>query len=84
MKHGHKTTMKPVRLTAVYNPSADSVSLTILGKAPFTLGGQIVVNASPATGITDTSGIALDGSNDGTPGGNAVLSVLKKDKGVVG
>ena len=34
------------------------MNLTILGKAPFTLGGQIVVNSSPATGITDTSGIA--------------------------
>jgi hypothetical protein len=84
VKHGHKTSIKPVPLTAVYNPAAKSVSLILVGKPKFTIGGQIVVNAAPSSGITDSSGIALDGNNEGVPGDNAVLTVLRKGKGLVG
>jgi subtilase family serine protease len=83
VKHGHKISMKPVRLRAVYSPSANAVSLTVIGSAPFTSGGQIIVSASASSGITDASGTALDGNNEGVPGDNAVLSVLPKDRGVV-
>ena len=48
VKHGRKTSAKPVDSRLVYNSSTQSVSLIVAGKAPFTLGGQIVVNASDA------------------------------------
>ena len=83
VKHGRKTKAKPVRAHALYNLSSNSVSLSLAGKPPFALGGQIVVNAAPG-GILDTSGIALDGNGDGIPGGNAVFMVLPKARNVVG
>jgi hypothetical protein len=83
VKHGRKTKAKPVRLVAVYNSSSDSVNLDLAGTPAFTLGGQIVVNAAAPGGITDTSGTALDGNDDGEPGGNAVLKVLPKGRNVV-
>ncbi len=82
VKHGRKTSAKAVAFHALYNASTQSVSLIVAGEVPFTLGGQIVVNAAPPAGITDTSGTALDGDNAGIPGDNAVLAVLKKDRGI--
>lgn len=82
VKHGRKTSVKPVGIQAVYNSSTRSVSLILVGKVPFTNGGQIIVNASAPNGITDTSGTRLDGNNEGVPGDNAVLSVLPKGQGV--
>ncbi len=58
------------------------MSLILVGKAPFTKGGQIIVNASEPNGITDASGTALDGNDEGKPGDNAILSVLPKGQGV--
>ncbi len=58
VKHGKKTILKPVSVRVVYSASSDSVSLTLAGKVAFTLGGQIVVNASASSGITDLSGTA--------------------------
>jgi hypothetical protein len=83
VKHGHKTSVKPVAIRAAFNSAANSVGLFVIGSAPFTYGGQIVVNASASSGIIDTSGTAVDGNDEGVPGDNAVLVILKKDKGVV-
>ena len=52
VKRGRKTTANPVRLTAVYNASANSVSLILVGRPPFTSGGQIVVNAATSSRIS--------------------------------
>jgi hypothetical protein len=82
VKHGHKTSAKPVAIQVVYGPAANSVSLLVHGKAPFTQGGKIVVNASPLNGILAASGAALDGNDEGIPGDNAVLTVLPKDRGI--
>ena len=84
VKHGKKTILKPVSVRVVYSASSDSVSLTLAGKVAFTLGGQIVVNASASSGVTDLAGTALDGNNEGVPGDNAVLTVAAKGKRVTG
>jgi hypothetical protein len=82
VKHGRKTSVKAVGIRAIYDGTTRSVSLTLVGKAPFSDGGQIIVNASQPGGITDTSGTALDGNDEGVPGDNAVLIVLPKARGV--
>lgn len=50
---------KPVALTAAYNPSNDSVTLSIQGKPTFTNGGQIKVNYSPPSGVSSAGGVPL-------------------------
>jgi hypothetical protein len=55
----------------------------LVGKAPFTKGGQLIVNAASPGGITDTSGIPLDGDDEGAPGNNGALVILPKVRGVV-
>ncbi len=82
VKHGKKTSVTPVSVRVIYNAASQSVSLTLAGKPAFTLGGQIVVNASGSSRITDVSGTALDGNDEGVPGDNAVLTVAPKGKRV--
>jgi hypothetical protein len=82
VKHGRKSSVKAVGIQAIYEGTTRSVSLMLVGKAPFTDGGQIIVNASGPGGITDTSGTALDGNDEGVPGDDAVLIVLPKGRGV--
>jgi hypothetical protein len=83
VKHGGKTTQKPVAVSAAYNPSTQSINMNVRGKVPFTKGGQLIVNASPSSGIIGTSGVALDGNNTGMPGDNATFTVLAKELGII-
>jgi hypothetical protein len=54
----------PVQLSAsfnaTYNPSNNSVKLTITGKQNFVMGGQITVKALPPTGVKSVAGAFLD------------------------
>ncbi len=84
LKHGKKKNAQPVSVRVVYDAVSQTVSLTLAGKPAFTLGGQIVVNASALSGITDLAGTALDGNNDGVPGDSAVLTIAAKGKRVTG
>ncbi|MFI5456107.1 MAG: Calx-beta domain-containing protein [Isosphaerales bacterium] len=57
------TVLQPVKFTAAYNPSTNSVNLTIIGKQKFAKGGQIRVNASPSSGVSSAGSVLLD-AND--------------------
>jgi secreted PhoX family phosphatase len=57
------TVFTPVAVTAVYNPSNDSVTLSIKGKPTFANGGQIKVIYSPTNGVCSASGVPLDASD---------------------
>ena len=57
------TVFKPVALTAAYNPSNNSVTLSIQGKPTFAKGGQIKVIYSPPSGVSSEAGIPLDASD---------------------
>jgi hypothetical protein len=78
--HGRKERARPVRVRAVYLPSASRVSLMLGGGARFPRGGRIVVSAAPPSGIMNTAGIALGGNGQGVPGVDAVLSVRRKGR----
>jgi hypothetical protein len=54
----------PVAVTAVYNPSNDSVTLSIKGKPTFANGGQIKVIYSPPNGVCSASGVPFDASDN--------------------
>jgi hypothetical protein len=65
---------KPIALgSAVYNPAALTVSLTLRGKLP-SAALQLSVNASL---VRDAQGRPIDGNRDGQPGGNAVLTLRR-------
>ncbi len=75
VKKKSTTVLQPVNFTAAYNPSTNSVTLTIKGKQPFAKGGQIKVIATPPNGVTSAAGGLLD-AND------TVFTILAKGKGI--
>ena len=50
-----------VSFTPTYSPSGDSVTLTIKGKNPFKLGGQIKIVTTPPNAVTSSAGVAVSG-----------------------
>ena len=62
-------------MSAAYNASTNAVTLTIAGKPAFLTGGRIVVNAASPSGITDTLGAYLDGTDQGVFGTNGTLII---------
>jgi hypothetical protein len=67
----------PVR----YNPSNNSVTLTVAGSV-FSKGGQITVVGAAPGGITSASNVFLDGNGAGTAGTNAVFIISAKGTGI--
>jgi hypothetical protein len=63
----------PVRFTATYDPSTNSVRLTIQGNPKFAQGGQITVNNAPG-GVTSAVDALLGGDN--------VFTILPKGAGI--
>jgi hypothetical protein len=82
VKHGRRSSAHAVAIQAIYDSATDSVGLMFVGKAPFTKGRQLVVNAKPPGGIDSTSGTALDGNNEGVPRDNGVFVILPRARGV--
>jgi hypothetical protein len=76
VRRGRKRLAQPVRFTARYDPTANAVSLLVAGRPSFAKGGQIVINAAPPSGITDTSGDYLAGST--------IFIILPKARGMRG
>ena len=56
VKQKRMTMLKPVNFTAAYNPSTNSVMLTVKGKPKFAKGGEIKVIASPPSGVRSDGG----------------------------
>ncbi len=67
------TVLRPVRFTAAYNQSTNSVTLTVKGKPTFAKGGQIKVIASAPDGVSSTADVLLDPSD-------TVFTILPKAK----
>jgi len=84
VKHRRKLATQRVKLRVEYKAGSDTVSLILSSRSSFALGGQLVVNASSPKGITDTSGVYLDGSGDGAPGSDAVFVILPDGQGLTG
>ena len=67
---------RPIRIkSAVYNPSAQAVTLSPLHRLNFHLHYQLTVNGSTPGGVASVDGALLDGANTGSPGSNYVAVV---------
>jgi uncharacterized repeat protein (TIGR01451 family) len=63
----------PLRLTsAVYNATADTVTLHPAKLLPLRFKYELVVNGSTPTGVSSSSGVLLDGAGNGKPGSDYV------------
>ena len=69
------TVPKPVNFTVAYNPSNDSVNLTIEGKPNFAKGGRIQINVATTNGVASDAGVLLDAID-------ADLTILAKARGI--
>ncbi len=67
--------LHPVKFTAAYSHSTNSVTLTLKRKPTFPKGGEIAVIASAPNGVSSTAGVLLDSSD-------TVFTILPKAKGV--
>ena len=70
---------RPIRLFrgAVYDAVRNTVKLTMRPGTAIPTLSRLIVRGSGSLALTDSSGRALDGNNDGQPGGDA-LFVLRK------
>jgi hypothetical protein len=75
------TSYQPVSFQVVYNAATNAVSLLVTGQK-FLKGGRITVSASPPNGVSNASGVFLDGNNEGVAGDNAVFTILAKATGI--
>ncbi len=56
--------------SAVYDPAADSVTLVPTARLNLHWTYMLLINGETASGVTDTSGVLLDGAGNGNPGSN--------------
>jgi hypothetical protein len=54
------TILTPVKFTESYNPSNNTVTLTVSGKNPFVKGGRITILSSGLMGVRSQAGVLLD------------------------
>lgn len=64
-------------LSATYNASTDTVTLDLRRRLNWFDPSKIIVLSGNAHGLTDPSGQALDGNDDGTPGGAFVATFAR-------
>jgi hypothetical protein len=77
-RSGRRTVPRPIIVTgAVYISTPHAVTLNLAGRRQFNLGGQITINGSAPSGLVDLAGNLLDGDNNTTPGGNAVIRLRR-------
>ena len=68
--------MSPIPLVAArYNPAADAVTLAPSRRLPLRGTYQLTVVGTPPGGLTDASGVFLDGAGNGQPGSNFVTII---------
>ncbi len=75
VKRKRRTVLEPVKFTAAYNQSTNSVTLTVKGKPSFANGGQIRVTASLPNGVSSTAGVLLEATD-------TVFTIPTKLKGI--
>jgi hypothetical protein len=68
---------KAIGISASYNPSSDTVLLTLSGNQAFAKGGQITIVAAPPSGLESAAGVFLVGVTQFTvsPGARSVTPV---------
>ena len=59
-------------MSAVYNPTADTVTLHFSQRLNVHLSYMITVNGLALNGVTGANGLLLDGADNGQPGSNYV------------
>ena len=75
VKKGHTTYSKPMPLSsAIYDPTAHTISLVPKGKLNLAQPEQLRITASL---LTDSLGRPIDGNHDGQPGGDYVANLSK-------
>ena len=72
-KYGTKDDGKVAIKSATYNPSKNSLRITLKTGVTSATGLQL-----RASGLLDASGNAVDGNRDGTPGGDMVTTFKNK------
>ena len=72
MKRGREKIAQAIGFGVVYNAAAHTVNLMISGTHRFTNGGRLVVNLSPQT------------ANTGSSGDDAIFSIRPNGRGIVG
>jgi hypothetical protein len=82
-KHGRQTIPQHLRFKARYDPSHNAVKLVLPGKPRFAQGGQIVVQTTSTSGITNLSSAYPAGNLRGSQGQNVVFAVLPGAQTVV-
>jgi hypothetical protein len=65
-------------LSAVYNSTNDTVTLTPKKKFVLSKKAQLVVNGEPPSGLEDSHNRLIDGNHDGQAGSNAVAVLTIK------
>jgi hypothetical protein len=68
--------------SAVYDPSTNTVTLTVRKAFARSKAVQLTINGMPGIGLQDSVGRLIDGNHDGQAGGNAV-AVLTKSQLIV-
>jgi hypothetical protein len=58
------------------------VTLTLSARPKFARGGRLVLAGAPPAGLTDASGVPLDGGNRGVFGDDGTFAIAPKGKGI--
>jgi streptogramin lyase len=81
-RKGRQLVTQPMAYQAAYNATAHSVTLTLAGNPKFAAGGRLVVVGVPTGGITDATGVPLDGGGTGAIGDNGTFGIATKGKSI--
>jgi streptogramin lyase len=76
VKKTKTTILKPVNVTAAYNPNTNTVLLALPKNQKFTQGGQVTVVGTPPGGVASSNGVLLNG------GSNGVYTITNNLKGI--
>ena len=82
VRHGRQLVARAVAVQAAYDARAHVVTLTLAGRPQFARGGKLVVSGTPPGGLTDASGVPLDGGGTGAVGDNGTFVIAPKGKGI--
>ena len=81
-RRGRQIVSRPVGLRAEYDGAAHAVTLALSGRPKFARGGRLVVAGAPPGGLTDATGVPLDGGNQGIFGDDGTFVIAPKGKGI--
>ena len=77
-KHGHGSRRIKVG-SAIYDPATNSVTLRLIKRLNVNKCYILTIDATTPTGVTNPSGMLLDGAGTGRPGSNYVTMITRKN-----